>query len=43
MMMHVVTHEMGEIFFVALEVSAERGDVCHNVGQMMQFAMHDVA
>jgi len=31
MMMHVVTHEMGRIIFAALEISAERGDACHDV------------
>ena len=31
-MIHVVMHEMGEIFFAALEVSAERGDVCYDDG-----------
>jgi hypothetical protein len=30
-MIPVVMHEMGEIFFAALEVSAEWGDVCHDV------------
>ena len=30
-MIQVVMHEMGEIFFAALEVSAEWGDVCHDV------------
>ncbi len=32
MMIQVVMHTMGEIFFAALEVRAERGDVCHDVG-----------